>query len=443
MQTIIVFLAGLAIMLFLMMKTKLGAFMSMLFGGLIIGIGCNIGGSETISAITSGFGGTCTSIGLVIIFGTILGAYLEKSNACQRIATSLLRVTGEKKAGAALAATGFLVSIPVFSDVALIMLSPLIKTISKKTGKVVAVLATLTACALLCTNAYVAPTPAPLAVASVLNVDIGVTIAWGLIVSAISTVAAYVFCMCFLDKKPKEWFVENEESKGKNVEFVSEEEMPGFIEALFPILFPIALIVADSVCSVLLPEDSFVLVITGFVGDKNMALVLGIISAILLLKSKLPKGETFAAINDALKTAGPVIFITAAGGALAEVIDVTGVGQIFADLLSASPLPVIVIPFLITAFSEFAQGSGSVAELLAAGLTVPLIDAGLIDPIIAFLSISAGSHCGSHVNNSFFWVFAEFFGYDTKTTLKTLCVGQNIVLAGTGLICTFIISMLI
>ena len=93
--------------------------------------------------------------------------------------------------------------------------------------------------------------------------------------------------------------------------------MPGFIEALFPILFPIALIVADSVCSVLLPEDSFVLVITGFVGDKNMALVLGIISAILLLKSKLPKGETFAAINDALNTAGPVIFITAAGGALA------------------------------------------------------------------------------------------------------------------------------
>ncbi|RGY99602.1 GntP family permease [Clostridium sp. AM58-1XD] len=442
MQTIIIFLVGLAIMLFLMIKTKLGPFMSMLFGGLIIGIGCGVGTSETISTITGGFGSTCKSIGLVIIFGTILGTYLEKSNACQRIATSLLKLTGEKNASVALGATGFLVSIPVFSDVALIMLSPIIKAISKKTGKVVCVLATLTASALLCTNAYVAPTPAPLAVVAVLGVDVGTSIVYGLVVAAVSTVAAWVFCMMFMDKKPAGYFTGDEGREEKEAVSVSEDQMPTFLEAILPILLPIVLIIANSVCSMILPEDSAILMVAKFIGDKNIALVVGIISAVMLLKKKLPQGETFTAMNDALKTAGPVIFITAAGGALAKVVDATGTGQIFADALAASPLPVICIPFLITALSKFAQGSGSVAALLGASLTLPLIEAGLIDPVVAFISISAGSHCGSHVNNSFFWVFAEFFGYDTKTTLKTLCVSQNVVLAGSGLLCAFAVSLI-
>ena len=444
MQTMIVFLLGLAVMLFLMIKTKLGPFMSMLLGGLIIGMGCGVGSSETINALTGGFGNTCKSIGLVIIFGTILGTYLEKSNSCQRIATSLLKVTGEKNAGVALAATGYLVSIPVFSDVALIMLSPIIKAVSRKTGRVICVFATLTACALLCTNAYVAPTPAPLAVAAVIGLDVGTSIAYGLVVAAISTVTAGLFCMLFLDKKPAGYFTSTDDTGKKEAVAASVEEsqMPSFIEAILPILIPIILIVVNSICGMALAKESPVLAFTGFVGDKNIALVIGIISAILLLKKKLPEGETFGAIGDALKTAGPVIFITAAGGALAKVVDATGAGQMFADALAASFLPVILIPFLITAVSKFAQGSGSVAALLGASLSIPLIEAGLMSPIAAFISISAGSHCGSHVNNSFFWVFAEFFGYDTKTPLKTLCVAQNVVLAGTGLLCAWVISVI-
>lgn len=442
MQTIIVFIVGLAIMLFLMIKTKVGPFMSMLFGGLIIGIGSGLGASKTISTITDGFGSTCTSIGLVIIFGTILGSYLEKSNACQRIATSLLNRTGDKNASVALAATGYLVSIPVFSDVALIMLSPIIKAISKRTGKVLCVLATLTASALLCTNAYVAPTPAPLAVDSIIGLDVGTSIIYGLAVAAVSTFAAWIYCMLFLDKKPADYFTGSGEMQGKEVQSVTNEQMPSFISAILPILIPIVLIIFSSVCGMVLPKTSPVRIFASFIGDKNIALVIGILSAVILLKRKLPAGETFAAIGEALKTAGPVIFITAAGGTLAKVVDATGAGQIFADALSKSPLPVILIPFLITAFSKFAQGSGSVAAMLGASLTVPLIQAGLIDPVVAFISISAGSHCGSHVNNSFFWVFAQFFGYDTKTTLKTLCVAQNVVLAGSGLLCAFAISMI-
>ena len=232
MSTIIIFLSGLVIMLVMMIKTKIGPFMSMLFGALIIGIGCGVAPSDTISAITGGFGNTCKSIGLVIIFGTILGTYLEKSNSCQRIATTLLKLTGEDKAGVALAATGYFVSIPVFSDVALIMLSPIIKAVSKKTGRVVCVFAVLTASALLCTNAYVAPTPAPLAVAATLNLDIGKSIIYGLIVAAISIVVVYFYCMLFLDKKPADWFTEIEaaDDKATEVKEVDEKDMPSLFD---------------------------------------------------------------------------------------------------------------------------------------------------------------------------------------------------------------------
>lgn len=145
-------------------------------------------------------------------------------------------------------------------------------------------------------------------------------------------------------------------------------------------------------------------------------------------------------MTDALKVAGPIVFITASGGALAKIVSATGVGDTLANLLVSSPIPVILIPFLITGFSKFAQGSASVAGLLAAGLSVPLCEAGLLTPLEAFLSISAGSALGSHVNNSFTWVFSEFMGYDIKTTMKSPCVCQNVVMALSGLLAAVVIS---
>lgn len=443
MQTIIVFLVGLVIMLFLMLKTKIGPFLSMLFGALIIGIGCGLSPATTISSITSGFASTCQSLALVVIFGTILGTYLEKSFACQRIANTMLDVTGEKNVGAALATTGFIVSIPVFCDVGLIMLSPIIKAVSYRTKRPVAVLATLTACALLMTNAYVAPTPAPLSIIAVLGVDIGQSILWGMLVAAISTVAAWAFCMLYLDKKPASFFTGTEMETKRPVVEATNEDMPSFGFALIPIFLPLILIVLNSVSAMFLPAESALMAFVAFVGDKQIALVIGIIAAVLLLKKYIPEESVDKIMGESLKVAGPIIFITCSGGAFAKVVEVTGIGEIVANALSASALPVLLVPFLITGFSKFVLGNGSVAVMLGASLTLPLIEAGMISPIIAFLAISAGSQLGSQVNNSFFWVFAEFFGYDAKTTLKTLCVAQNVVLAGVGLICTFVINMLI
>lgn len=447
MQLIIPFLIGLVVMMVLMIKTKIGPFVSMLMGALFIGMACGVSGTDTINAITTGFGNTCKSIGIVIIFGSILGEYLEKSNASQRIASTMLKFTGDKNADVALASTGYLVSIPVFVDVALVMLAPVLKAVAKNAKTLVGPLAVTLAGALLCTNTFVAPTPAPLSIVSILGIDIGESILWGLIVAAVGTFSAWVFARFFLAKKPADWYGKSDvaaqaEQATVQVRDVSEEEMPGFLSAVSPILLPVVLILLNTTCKMVLPEGSPILPITSFIGNSNIALAIGTLFAVVILHNKLPKGESFDAVNNAMKTCGPIIFITAAGGALAKVIDATGVGNIFAEFLAASALPVILVPFLICGFSKFAQGSASVACIMAATLTLPLCTAGAIHPIVAFLSICAGSQFGSHVNNSFFWVFVNLFGFDTKTGLKTLVAGQHIIAFAT-LATTYAISLVI
>jgi len=443
MTNLVIFLVGLAIMLVMMMKTKLGPFICMLIAGLGIGIACGLGSDGAISTLVDGFGSTCKSIGLLVIFGTILGTYLEKSGACQRIASSLLKITGKKNSTAALAITGFVVAIPVFCDVAMVLLSPLVKSVAKKSDKNACALGTATACSLLATNAFVAPTPAPLAIIAVLGLDIGVSIVWGLAAAAFVTLCVWAFCEFYLNRKPDSWFVKIEgEEKEESEEELAESAMPSFMSAILPILLPIVLILLSSVIGTFFPESESLVAVFKFLGNKNIALALGIVASVLCLGKFLPEEVRFTPMTDALKVAGPIVFITAAGGALAKIVSATGVGDTLANLLVASPIPVILIPFLITGFSKFAQGSASVAGLLAAGLSVPLCESGLLTPLEAFLSICAGSALGSHVNNSFTWVFSEFMGYDIKTTMKSLCVCQNVVMALAGLAAAVVISMI-
>lgn len=442
MSSLVIFLLGLAFMLVLMIKTKFGPFVCMLIASLVIGLCCDLGTTGTINTIVSGFAATCKSLGLLVIFGTILGIYLEKSNACQRIASTMMKFTGKKNATLALCLTGYVVAIPVFCDVALVLLSPIIKNVGKQSGKNACVLGTATACSLLSTNAFVAPTPAPLAIIAILGLGIGTSIAWGLLAAAIVTVAVWLFCDLYLARKPESFFTKLAD-QSEEIVMVDEDKMPSFTRSMIPILLPIVLIMIASISNQFLPKGSALHTLLTFLGDKNIALALGIAASVICLGKYLPEETRYTPMSDALKTSGTIVFITAAGGALSAIVAATGVGKTIAEILAASPIPVILIPFLITGFSKFAQGSASVTGMLAAGLVLPLCNAGLLTPLDAFLSISAGAALGSHVNNSFTWVFSEFMGYDIKTTMKTLCVAQNIIMALSGLAAAVLIHSIV
>lgn len=444
-MTVISFIVGLSVMMFLLLKTRLGAFSSMLIGALIIGVGSGLGGDTTVGTITGGFGSTTASIGIIIIFGTMLGSFLEKTNAAPRIAYTILDKVGEKNSNLALMLSGWLVSIPVFSDVAFVMLSPLYKAISRRTKFPVGPLAVSLALGLLVTNSFVPPTPAPLAVAGIIGLDIGQAIVFGLLGAIIPALLGWAYAQFYLMKKAEDWYTYADETvlasvKNSSVTAPKEEEMPSFLFSIAPILVPIILIVINTSAKMVLPADSTMVSITSFVGNSNIALAIGVIVAVVLLKRRLSTDAIVEVLDDSLKSCGPIIFITAAGGALASVIDATGMGESFADVLVSSGLPVLLIPFLISGISKFIQGSGSVAMIMAATLAGPLVTAGALHPITLFLAACAGSSLGSQVNNSFFWVFANLNGYDTKTGLKTLCVGQQIIAIG-GLISTIIVDM--
>lgn len=447
MRELIIFIVGILIMLVLMMKTSIGAFAAMLLAALLIAIGCGIPANDAITVVVDGFGNSCRSLGLVIIFGTMLGAFLEKSNAMQRISRTMIKTCGEDRSDAALGITGFIVGIPVFSDVALIMLSPLAKALAKRTKFSVGALGTVLSLSLLTTFALVAPTPGPLAIAEMLGLDIGVSIIWGLLAAVVSTIVGMAFCRLFLNKKPDSWWTkteieeEREEDQQKapaEVE-LSEEELPGFLTSLLPILGPIALIIANSICGAVLPDDSPVIAVTSFFGNKNIALAVGVVMCIILLGKYFGPKTVSKVMAESLSQAGPVMFITAAGSTLAAVVNATTIGDTMANGLAASGLPIVLVPFLISGFSKFAQGSGSTAGIMSAGLTAPLVQAGLISAPVAFVSVCAGTLFLAHVNNSFFWVFSNIFGFDTKTTLKSLCVGSSIVALG-GLVVAIAMS---
>lgn len=439
MSTELAFAIGIVVLLVLALKVKTSAFMALLATALTIGLLSGMGTGETISAITDGFAKQVGSIGLVIIFGTMLGNYLEKSSAAHKMALDAVKLVGTKNASLAMAISGYLVSIPVFSDVGFLILSPLVKAISKKNKVPYGVLAVSLAGGLLATHVYVPPTPGPLAAAGLLGIDIGKAIMYGAFAAVFMTMFGWAFAHFYLSKKSPDFYTFVEGMQEKEME-IDEKSMPGSLVSLIPLLLPMVLILLNTTTAALLPEENPIAKMAGFLGDSNIALAIGALTAIALLWKKIGKENITKIMDVSLKDAGGIIFITAAGGALGQVLKVSGSGDALANFVIQSNLPFILIPFAISGILKVVQGSGTVAVVTAATLTAPIASQLGLDPILIFLASGAGARVCCHVNDSFFWVFTNCSGFDMKTGLKTLSF-SNIFMSLGGLLATFIVSL--
>lgn len=438
-----VFIIGMAVLLILCVKVKANAFISLLATALVMGILSGMSGEDTVSAITSGFSGTVKSIGIVIIFGIMLGNYLDAAKGTNRMAMDAVRLVGQKRAGLAMAITGYLVSIPVFSDAAFVILTPLVKAIHKKTRIPLAILAVSLSAGLLSTHVYVPPTPGPLAAAGLLGIDIGRAIMYGAFAAVFMTAAGWIFAEFYFRNKPNSYYSfrdEEEQKKEDALDIENDTDLPGTLASLMPLVVPILLILSNTTCSMMLPEDSPVLAVMSFIGDSNVALAIGAVLAIITLGKRLG-GKVIIDVMDAtLKDAGPIVFITSAGGALGQVLKVSGAGDSLAQMVLNTGLPFILIPFVISGLLKVVQGSGTVAVTTAATLCAPIAASLGLDPILIFLASGAGARLCCHVNDSYFWVYTNCMGYDMKTGLKTLSI-SNVVMSLGGLAATFICSL--
>jgi len=390
-------------------------FLSLLFAAVVMGFVSGMDGGVIVRKLTEGFGKTLSSIGIIIAFGTIIGVYLEKSGGAMKIARTILKMIGEKRSALAMNLTGFIVSIPVFCDSGFVILSRLNKALSKKSGISLVVFAISLAAGLYATHVFVPPTPGPLAAAAALKADLGLVILLGLIVALPVSLAGY-FWAKFISKKVSVAVKEETEMEEK------PEKLPGNLVSFAPIIFPIILIALKSIADY--PTHPFgsewIYQVLGFMGNPVIALFMGVILAFALKHSA--KDSHFDWTVKGLKEAGVIILITGAGGAFGEILRAGGIGDIIGSGLSDFQVG-ILLPFILAAILKSAQGSSTVAIITTAAIVAPLLGSlGLsseTSKALTVLAIGAGAMTVSHLNDSYFWVVAQFSDMDTSTALKS------------------------
>ena len=421
-------------------RLKLHPFLVLLVAAIGLGILAGLPVLEVISSVTEGFGNTLGYIGIVIAAGTIIGTVLEKSGGALVLAESIVRWIGKARSALAMSLAGAVISIPVFCDSGFIILSSLNRTLAERARKSMATFAVALSMGLYTTHVFVPPTPGPIAAAAELGADIGTVIIFGILVSIPVLITTYIFAAV----AGKRIHIEPVEAMTGESDNVSEHgAKPGIMHALLPVAVPVILIALKSIAD--LPSkplgDSNLTIFIRFIGDPNIALILGVVLAFIGARDRGKKVYSDW-VGAALKQAGSIILITGAGGALGHVLQETAIGDYLGstegdevrrtgELLS---VPVgdfnILMPFLRAAALKTTLGSSTVAIITTASLVGPLLPsmelASEMGFVLATLSIGAGAMTVSHANDSYFWVVTQFSGMSVREGYKLQTLGSAV-----------------
>ena len=430
---------GVLVLVLCTVKFKIHPFFALIATTVTFAVVYGMNLEEMLAAFTSGMGGTMADIGLVIALGTVTGALLEKSGAAETMAKTILKITGKKHAALGLAITGYFVSIPVFCDSAFVLLSPIAKRISKDTKISMTTMAVALCMGLHATHMFVPPTPGPLAVAGILNADLGYVILFGALVSIPVMLVGY-FGAVFMGKK-YDYLPENVTDVPEN------QKLPSPLMAFLPILTPIMLMLLKTIgqmCGL----QGVLMDIFAVLGTPAVALLVGLIIALAGYHQIFPEDTKAWGFDgvfaDALKTAGQIILIVGAGGAFSGVLKASPLQSILTDTFSGLTIGILA-PFIIGFIFRTCVGSATIAMVTAATMITPLMDVlGFASPmgrVIAMLACAAGGLMVFHGNDDFFWVTATTSEMDTSVAYKTIpiiSVCQSIV----ALIVVFVLSLI-
>lgn len=451
---------GIGLMIFLVMKTKIHTFIALLLAALVTGL---IGGmpinditsgtestTGVITAIQDGFGNTLKSTGIIIGLGVMMGGILEASGAAEQLAFTFIKKLGKKHIEWALAVTGWVVAIPVFADSAIVIFAPLVKALSSVTGMSVIGLALALACGLQLTHCLVPPTPGPLTAAGLLGVDVGQMIIIGALVSIPMLIVVMQYVR-YIGKKiyqiPKgEGEFERKDYKPEYIKTMDEVEkvmntkkLPGFGASIAPILIPILLIFVKTFWDMYKSGNAAVANgvadnIISLLGTPIIALGIGTVLAIYGLVGNVDRKKVINIMDLAIKDTGSIMLITGAGGSLGNVIKVAGIGDVLGNAIASTPLPAILIPFIIAAVMRLALGSATVAITTAASISAGLIGTLSVSPLLMAVSACVGAISFSYFNDSGFWVFNGMFGLEDLKDQVRCKTAVSLIMAGVGIV---------
>jgi gluconate:H+ symporter, GntP family len=428
--------ASIILIVFLTARLKVYPFIALLLVAIVYGMFAGMPLHQIVTSVNDGFGDTLGKIGIIIVLGVIIGAFLENSGGAYTLAEKVLTVIGRKRVLPAMGITGYIVSIPVFADSGFLLISPLNKSLSKKAGVSLSGTAVALALGLTITHTLVPPTPGPVATAGILNADLGLVMLLALPISALALIPGLIYASKYVSKTfiPASPEISDEEIASRM------KEAPNVFKSSLPVIVPIVLIILKSVMpsfgrSINDNVSSFI----SFIGEPVIALFIGVFLAFMLPK-KLHFEKMLSTsgwVGKALNDSASIILITGAGGIFGKVLQDSGIADLLGKTLAGINMS-IWLPFLLAAAIKTAQGSSTVAMITAASIMTPLMGtlgfSSEIARALVVIAIGSGSIIFSHANDSFFWVVTQLSGMDVKAGYKLFSLGTVVLGVSAGII---------
>ena len=441
-RLVIAAIIGLALLLVLIIKFKVHAMLSILIGAIAIGLIAGMPFEEIVTAVDDGIGNTLKGIALLVGLGSMFGAILEASGGAQTLAVTMVKKFGDEKAAWALGITGLVISIPVFFDAGLVILIPLAFSLAKRTKKSSLFYAIPLLAGLAVGHAFIPPTPGPVLVATMLNVELGWVILVGVCCGFFAMIVAGPVWGAICGKK----FYVPVPDQIANQEDIDESKLPSFASVVTIIMIPLVLIILKSVAGVV-PALAGVAPLFNFLGQPFAALLIATLAAMFILGTRhgytMPELEKI--LTKSLEPTGLILLVTACGGVLRYILQYSGLGEIIGNAVASINLPIVIVAFLVAALVRICVGSATVAMTMAAGIVAAMPEIASLSPMYlacVVAAVAGGATVCSHFNDSGFWLVRSLIGLDEKTTLKTWTIMETLV-GGTGFIVALIISFFV
>ncbi|WP_157154252.1 GntP family permease [Brachyspira murdochii] len=429
------------VMIIAISKFKQHPFVVLITISILVGVLSGMKVGDVVTKVQTGFGSILSSIGIVIISGTIIGTILEKTGAALTMANTILKIVGKDRSVLTMGITGYITGIPVFCDSGFVILSPISKALAARSKISLSVMGTALSGGLYATHCLVPPTPGPIAMAGTLGANLGLVILVGLLISIPSVAASIIYAKKVASK------IYIESNSEDNVDDLMNKygKLPGALHSFSPILLPIVLIALKSIAD--FPSapfgDGALKTFFSFIGTPVIALLLGIFLSMTLL-TKVSKDDRLSIMSEGILNSASILAITGAGGSFGEILKSLPIAEILSSSLLQFNIGVF-LPFIIAMLLKTAMGASTVSMIVTSSMMLPLMGTlgftSEIQKTLVIMAIGAGAMTVSHANDSYFWVVSQFSNMTPQQAYKCQ-TGVTLVQGLTTIIIVFILSLI-
>ncbi|TLG00269.1 gluconate transporter [Nocardia cyriacigeorgica] len=422
--------AGIVVIVAAITWLKIHPFIALTVGAIGVGIGAGSGAADTVGSFVTGFGATMGSVGILIGFGAMFGKLLADSGGATRVVDTLLNLSGPKFMPWTMGLVGAVIGLPMFFEIGVVLLMPVIILVARHSGLPLMRIAIPTLAGLSAMHGLVPPHPGPLVAVDALDANLGLTLAFGVLVAIPTVVVAGplfgILAARWVDVPVPELFSDEDDNNDDDT-----KPQPPFLVAIGTILLPVLLMLGKTLADVIAPESTATAkTVLDFLGTPVVALGIGLLAGIVLLgyTARMSREDISATMNSSLPPIAGILLIVGAGGGFKQVLVDTGIAELIADAIQDSSLPVLFLAWLVAALIRVATGSATVATVTASGILAPVAaDLSNTHVCLMVLAIGSGSLFLSHVNDAGFWLVKEFLGLTVAQNLKTWTVMECLI----------------